>query len=233
MKRQIKINTYEKPESLAEDLSSKIKEAIEEQLNNYKKVNLLLPGGSTPKETLSSLSRENIDWSRVNVFTCDEKCLNANDSGRYDNILRSVFFNDETKKTAFYPMLNDDGCFDSSRHLHEKYLNEINKWPNITFIGVGADGHIAAIFEGATEYKEMMNSKENKLYSVKSSNLEEDRVSVSFNRILNSSSIFLILSGQEKLTVLKDAVTFEGKETVLSSLIENYWPVVNAYWSKK
>ena len=65
------------------DLFSKTVEIIIEQINHFlsikKRVQISLSGGSTPAEVYRLLSREDIDWSRVDIFLGDERWVDTSD----------------------------------------------------------------------------------------------------------------------------------------------------------
>jgi 6-phosphogluconolactonase len=68
---------------------------------------------------------------------------------------------------------------------------------------MGADGHIASLFPNAPE----LLVAESKFACVAALHPEtgQERMSLSFSRLLNSKSIWLVITGQEKRSVLEQA----------------------------
>ena len=83
-----------------------------------------------------------------------------------------------------------------------KYQDFIER-TDVVILGMGPDGHTASIFPNDLQSDKVLSSNEKSVFSTKAPNHPEQRITCSLEMITNASSIYLIISGDEKLKVLK------------------------------
>ena len=75
----MKIKQFKCIEQLENSLVRDIVKIITDSIENYGDARILLSGGSTPINLYSTLSQQNINWSKVKIGLVDERFVN-NDS---------------------------------------------------------------------------------------------------------------------------------------------------------
>lgn len=133
-----------------------------------KTTHLALSGGRTATAFLAALGERApeaaVDWSRVHVWWVDELFLPAARPDRNEALTRAAFLcRIPIPDENVHAMPSSDAGMD----LHaaaaayaaelERFGTERHPWPNffVCFLGIGADGHIAALFPDRWEIQEV------------------------------------------------------------------------------
>lgn len=207
----------------AEELGSEAAKAISEQINRAVKKNgearMVVSTGSSQFEMFQSLGRENIDWSRVEVFHLDEYIgLPITHIASFRKYLYERFIN-------FVPVKKFHGVdveSDISQTI-QNLTSEIRKKPvDLGLIGIGVNGHIAfndppADFDTREAYIEVKLDDQCKMQQVSErwfktiTDVPDRALSMSVWQIMQCKSIISIVPHQVKA----DAVfkTFTSKLT--------------------
>ena len=207
----------------AEELGSEAAKAISEQINRAVKKNgearMVVSTGSSQFEMFQSLGRENIDWSRVEVFHLDEYIgLPITHIASFRKYLYERFIN-------FVPVKKFHGVdveSDISQTI-QNLTSEIRKKPvDLGLIGIGVNGHIAfndppADFDTREAYIEVKLDDQCKMQQVSEgwfktiTEVPDRALSMSVWQIMQCKTIISIVPHQVKA----DAVfkTFTSKLT--------------------
>ena len=228
MQKKIKINEKTKLlifTSKNEFISELIK-IFNEQFVRYEITNFLLPGGKTPIDFYKELSKQKFDWGKLTFSLTDERLLNKayhkssqlNYTNIYNHLLGSI---DNMIKPDFIHLPENKENYDQS--TLQEFLKRFS-----TFLGVGADGHIASIFPN--DFDE--NSKETIFFSSKEHN-NHYRVSWTFNSLLKSQAIFIMLSGEEKKEIVEETMKFkQNSDMPYIKLLKSFTNQVTILWNK-
>lgn len=205
MINSLPIHTFAADEFI-EGSAQALKDQIEEQLKESDYVTVALSGGSSPLPVYEKLSAYDLPWNRIGFFLVDERCTpnNAPDSN-YGNI-KEVFF--QKISSEVFPIIQEgksyeDCATDYGVLLHEK-LKIVNGFPSfdLLVLGMGLDGHIASLFPDTEALKEETTPVV--LNGVPQLNTE--RITITYPVILNSTSVVLLIKGEEKRSVLSKAL---------------------------
>ncbi len=166
---------------------------------------LALSGGSTPLPLFELLSQPSaallINWSLLDIFWCDERCVPADDpESNYGNAMK--YFSrpplDQAKK---HRLAGDATDVDAVAHAYEKAM--LKACPggrfDMVLLGVGEDGHTASLFPKTTALTE-----ENRLYvpnAVPQRN--ETRLTMTFSTIDRAKALYVLAIGKAKSKILK------------------------------
>ena len=166
-----------------------------------------LSGGNTPQYLYQLLASHayslNINWKKVFIFFSDERYVPHNDKESNfkmakDNLLKDILI---PAKNVFAIPVSSTPEKDALHY--ENTIKKIFGGKPVTFdlmlLGMGADGHTASLFPGSALLKE-------KKRLVKAVYLPEKniyRISFTLPLINRSKQILLLVSGKEKVPVLK------------------------------
>ena len=189
------INKYDSCSKLFTDLCKYFNELHEKTNNRF----YILPGGETPIPFYKILSSKVKDWEHTNLILSDERIVEPNSNKSNSTLLNKHLID----KIIIQPKPH---YIDLNKYIHEKKnifsintfdLDQITSLvPEICFLGLGEDGHFASIFP----YK--IDRNFSTLFITKNSEETFYRISLSFNYILKSKKIVLIVVGNRKSEIL-------------------------------
>ena len=161
--RQIspRILQFSDPETLAREAARFFAERAGKALEAGSFFRVALSGGTTPKSMYSVLAdapfRDQVDWSRVQVFFSDERFVppdspESNYRTAYENLLSKV----PIPERFVHPVATEDVSPEESaslyvegiRRVFEVGLTEVPRF-DLILLGLGPDGHTASLFPGS------------------------------------------------------------------------------------
>jgi 6-phosphogluconolactonase len=181
-------------------------------IDEFGEMTVVLTGGTMGSAVLEAISaspaRDTVDWSRVNVWWGDERWLPSGDPERNETQARAALLDfvavDPARVHAFAA---SDGPLDLDAAA-EAYAQELLEhggrgnalpWFDITFLGVGPDGHVASLFPEKSGIRETVAT----VIPVRNSpKPPPERLSLTLPVINSSARVWLVLSGPDKASAL-------------------------------
>lgn len=204
-------------QTLAGSVAARFITKVVDLLDQQSEVNVVLTGGSVGTAVLAAINespaRDSIDWSRVCLWWGDERWLTRgdperNDTGAREALLDHVALLPENIHWAPAPGDTDDldaGDLDAAALAYSAELAatapEGAAYPrfDITFLGVGPDGHVASLFPEAAGIR----VTDATVIAVRNSpKPPPERLSLTLPVLNSSDRIWLVLSGPDKAAAL-------------------------------
>jgi 6-phosphogluconolactonase len=108
---------------------------------------LALAGGTTPKATYEALAGLPLDWSKVDVFFGDERCVPADHADSNYRMAKAALFDRITiPSERIHRMQGELADRDAAARAYEAELPERI---DVVVLGIGEDAHTASLFPGA------------------------------------------------------------------------------------
>lgn len=199
-------------QALAESVAEKFLTKAATIISRRGEATVVLTGGSVGIGVLAAINaspaRDTIDWSLVNFWWGDERWLPRGDALRNDKQARDALLDhmpvDESRVHPF--PASDDGLeLDAASAAYAAELataaGDGGLLPrfDITFLGVGPDGHIASLFPERGGIREESHT----VISVRRSpKPPPERLSLTLPAINSSQRIWLVLAGADKASAL-------------------------------
>lgn len=120
-----------------------------------------LNGGSSPVrffQLLATEYREQVDWSRVNAFWGDERCVPPNDPGSNYRLAMELLINHVSMPTENIHRVKGEmdpvSAAEDYITILKNFADADLKFPRFDFVllGMGEDGHTASLFPGSPVY---------------------------------------------------------------------------------
>lgn len=197
-------------QALAGSVAARFITKVVDLLDQQPEVNVVLTGGSVGIAVLSAINdspaRDSIDWSRVSLWWGDERWLPAGDAERNDQQARDALLDNvalsPTRVHAF-PSSDQIESLDDAAANYSAELAGVGDaaYPqfDITFLGVGPDGHIASLFP---DYPGIQVTDETVVAVRNSPKPPPERLSLTLPVINSSDRIWLVLAGADKASAL-------------------------------
>lgn len=130
------------------------------ELEKKDELNMIFASAPSQMDVINELMKhDEIDWSRINAFHMDEYIGLPGDAPQsFGQYLRERFFTKKPFKNVFYL---DGNAKDISAEC-KRYGALLDQYPvDITFLGIGANGHLAFDDPGIADFHDPVNVKVN------------------------------------------------------------------------
>ncbi|MBC7589761.1 MAG: 6-phosphogluconolactonase, partial [Salinibacterium sp.] len=198
--------------SLAAAVAARSITKVVDLVAEFDEASVVLTGGTMGSAVLeainSSPARDSVDWSRVNVWWGDERWLPAGDPQRNETQARAALLDhvplDPARVHAF--AASDSGL--ELEAASDSYAAEIAAHTranatmphfDITFLGVGPDGHVASLFPERGGVRERAKT----VICVRTApKPPPERLSLTLPAINSSARVWLVVAGADKAVAL-------------------------------
>lgn len=199
-------------QSLAGSVAARFLTKTVDILDEKDTANVALTGGTMGAAVLEAINtspaRDSVDWSRVHFWWGDERWLPAGDPERNEVQARAALLDHiAVPDTNIHPFAADDGSL-SLEDAAAAYADELAAHASdralqprfdITFLGVGADGHIASLFPDKAGISE---TEATVVWLRDSPKPPPARLSLTRPVINSSDRIWLVLAGADKASAI-------------------------------
>jgi 6-phosphogluconolactonase len=175
---------------------------------------IALTGGTTPEHAYQLAAKHEGDWSNVELWWSDERCVPPDDErSNYGLAKRTLIDNLRTAPRAVHRIKGELGK-DEAAADYERELG--NTEFDLELLGVGPDGHVASLFPNAPTLQD-----QTRRVVPAEPGLEPfvDRVSLSLPALRSARQIVFALAGAGKADAARRAFASEpGPQTPASLL---------------
>ena len=141
--KTMKIKQFKSIEQLENSLVRDIVKIITDSIENYGDARILLSGGSTPINLYSTLSQQNINWSKVKIGLVDERFVNNDSEFSNEKLIRKNLLQNYAKEAIFFEMVYSTDNEKLNLDLVNDKYSSFMKRLDLTILGMGSDGHTA------------------------------------------------------------------------------------------
>jgi 6-phosphogluconolactonase len=176
---------------------------------------LAVPGGSVAERFLPALAWQDIDWSLVDLFFCDERCVPPRSVDSNFGVLDAL----GAERPRVHRMTGEDPDPERAARDYASTLRFVLGSPpalDLALLGVGEDGHIASLFPGRPA-----------LYAADPPVLVEDRapkppplrLTLSLDVLATAREIIVAAFGTGKAAAMAEALQDPSSELPLALLL--------------
>ncbi len=162
---------------------------------------VVLAGGQTPRAVYARLAKEKYDWSAVDVFFSDERCVPPDHPGSNFKMAEEALL---SQVPARVHRMHGETC-DAAGYEEELRSVFGNGLPafDLAFLGMGTDGHTASLFPGDPALEETHRRV------VKVARPDHDRLTLTLPVLSASKLAVFLVSGEEKRSALRRVLAGE------------------------
>lgn len=198
--------------ALTSAVAARFIEKTVDLIEEFGEASVVLTGGTVGIGVLEAINgaaaRDRVDWSRLNLWWGDERWLPAGHADRNETQARRALLDHVPVDPArVHPFAASDGALDLDAAA-DAYAADLAAhamtgstlpWFDITFLGVGPDGHVASLFPELPGIRETVRT----VIPVRDSpKPPPERLSLTLPVINSSARVWLVLAGSDKASAL-------------------------------
>jgi 6-phosphogluconolactonase len=212
MSNERRVILHPDKQSLAAAVAARFITKVVDLIDEFDEASIVLTGGTMGVAVLEAIdlspARDSIDWSRVNVWWGDERWVPAADPDRNALQARAALLNHvalDPARVHEFPASDGGLVLDAAAEAYAAEIaahspaNAAMPHFDITFLGMGPDGHIASLFPERGGIRE----REKTVIPVRNSpKPPHERLSLTLPVINSSARVWLVVAGADKASAL-------------------------------
>lgn len=219
----VDLYVLESPPALHEAAAEWVAEGIRVAVEANGSCRIVLAGGTTPRGLYERLAatpyREVVPWAAVEVFFGDERCVLPDDAQStygmaHDALLRHVPVREEAVHRIRGELLPVEAAMEYEAVVREA-TGEEHPVFDLVLLGIGADGHTAALFPGTPALAE----REALAVATCSPTPPAARVSLTLPVLAGGHYVAFLATGAEKADVVLRTLVPLGEDRLPAAII--------------
>jgi 6-phosphogluconolactonase len=174
---------------------------------------IVLTGGSTPRIAYELAAELEADWSRVELWWGDERCVPADDVlSNYGMAKRALL--DRVTSGAVHRMRGELGREDGAAQYDEE-LGSLQRF-DLMLLGLGPDGHVASLFPS----QPTLDVTDRRVIGAEGRHEPfVDRITLTLPMLRDAREVLFLVSGADKADACKRAFGGEPSHATPGSLV--------------
>ena len=226
------LKQFENTSALDNSLSAEVSERLASAIANHGKATLILSGGRTPMGFFHQLSQQILDWSKVTVTLADERWVDNDHQDSNEKLVRENLLINQAHCAQFLSLKNSAETAVEGEAELEEQLSGYGQF-TVVILGMGDDGHTASLFPGAAALAAGLDLDSGRsCIAVTPTEAPHERISMTLPRLLNTESLIIHISGENKQNVLDQALAGSNVEELpIRSVLQQTQVPVTVYWA--
>lgn len=229
---------FENRAEMISALQAECEVALRSAIEARGEATFMVSGGSTPEPLYKALSQADLDWDAVYVALVDERWVAFEHDKSNEAFTVKHLIQNKAAAANLVGMKNSAETAAEGLADCEAAYQQLAQPFDITILGMGSDGHTASLFPHAKGLEEALNPDSNELCAAIIAQQSEvtgaivERMTLSLAGLLRSKSLVLLITGEEKLAVLR-AAQGEGdvKDMPIRAVLRQDRVPVTVYWA--
>lgn len=204
MTNERRVLVHPDADSLVASVAARFLTKVIDLLDEHETIDVCLTGGTAGVAVLASVAqnpaREGIDWSRVRFWWGDERYLPRGDADRNETQARAALLDAlpvPAENIHSFPAPGEQPTIEDAAAVYADELGDTVF--DITFLGVGPDGHVASLFP---DHPTVRETTAKVVVETASPKPPPERLSLTLPVINSSERIWLVLAGADKAGAL-------------------------------
>jgi len=220
--------------TLQVECESALRDAIEDR----GEATFMVSGGSTPEPLYKALSNSDLDWESVYVALVDERWVDFEHDKSNEAFTVKHLIQNKAAVANLVGMKNSADTAAEGLDDCESAYQQLAQPFDVTILGMGSDGHTASLFPHAPGLEGALSQDSEQLCAALIANQSEvtgaitERMTLTLAGLLRSKSLVLLITGDEKLAVLRAAQAGNDvNEMPIRAVLQQQKVPVVIYWA--
>jgi 6-phosphogluconolactonase len=174
---------------------------------------IVLTGGSSPRSAYELAAGLETDWTAVELWWGDERCVAADDERSNYGMAKQALV-DRVSVGVVHRMRGELGR-DRGAELYEQELGALERF-DLVLLGLGPDGHVASLYPGEAT----LDETERRVIGAEAK-LEPyvDRITLTLPMLCRANEVLFLVTGTDKADAAKRAFGGEPSRSTPGSLV--------------
>ena len=206
---------YDSVEEMADAVAGDVGFIVESALDARGSCLLALPGGRTPKPVFERLAKADLNWKKVTIIPTDDRLVPMDDEHSNVRAIAQAFLRAGARVV---PIAAEIADYKLAGNSADARLQDLPWPPDLCWLGMGEDGHVASIFAGPDLQDALDAPKARRAVGVMPDPMPSDapvpRVTLTRAAILSARTILITIAGDDKKELLEQAIA-DGQSSKL------------------
>src|SRR3954447_19012088 len=207
---------YDSVDELADAVAGDVGFIIESAVDARNASLIAVPGGTTGPVVFGKLARQKVPWKKVTVIPTDDRLVAVDSELSNVRELARAFLPLGARVVPLTSEAADD--YKLAGSAADARLQDLPWPPDLVWLGVGDDGHTAAIFAGPDMQDALDAPRARRAVGVMPdpmpANAPVARVTLTRAAILSARTVLITLTGEDKREMLERAIA-DGQSSKL------------------
>jgi len=206
---------YDSLDELADAVAGDVGFIIESAVDARGSSLVAVPGGNTGPAIFPKLAAQKLPWKKVAIIPTDDRLVPMDDDRSNVRAIAKTFL---PLGARVVPIATEIADHKLAGNSADARLQDLPWPPDLTWLGMGSDGHTASIFAGADLQDALDAPKARRAVGVMPDPMPQDapvaRVTLTRSSILSSRTVLITITGEEKRGLLEQAIA-DGQSSKL------------------
>lgn len=227
---------FDSKEQMTQALAQSLESRLTSALSDQGQASLMVSGGSSPEGAYKYLSNLDIQWQNVNVAMVDERWVDVDHEKSNEAFIKRTLLQNKAQKANFICMKNSAQSAELGQAQCQAAYEKVAQPFDVTILGMGPDGHTASLFPHAQGLENGLESDQlvcaiNAIESEVTGSITE-RMTLTLNAISRSKVVKLLISGDTKLAVYREALEGDDVHAMPLRAVLNHPDIeLEVYWA--
>ncbi|HWV16318.1 MAG TPA: 6-phosphogluconolactonase [Cellvibrio sp.] len=229
---------FKSREEMIGELQSICIAALNSAIDERDEASFMVSGGSTPEPLYKSLSAVDLDWESVYVALVDERWVDFEHDKSNEAFTVKHLIQNKAAAANLVGMKNSAATAAEGLADCEAAYQQLAQPFDITILGMGSDGHTASLFPHAQGLQAALDANASELCAAIIAKQSEvtgaitERMTLTLAGLLRSRHLLLLITGDEKLAVLRQAQAGSDiNEMPIRAVLQQQQVPVSIYWA--
>lgn len=230
--RAIRLHEFADGEALAADLAQTVASNLRAGIDLRGGAVLAVSGGSTPGKFFETLSKQQLDWTKVVVTLVDERFVPPVSERSNERLVREKLIRNEARLARFVGLYANVATVEDAARQADAGVTLLGAVFDVVVLGMGGDGHTASFFPDAPNLAELTDPNQTRrVMSVHAPSGGEPRLTLTMPLIANARFLALHIEGQAKKAVLDAALADQANRLPIARVFDAAASSIAIYWA--
>ena len=208
----------------AQALAQAVAQNLRDTLATQERATLAVSGGKSPIAFFQALSRQDLDWARVNITLVDERIVPTRHADSNTGLVRQHLLQNRAAAATWLPMIDDAASEGSLKNPADAVAFALRHYvqPDVLVLGMGGDGHTASIFPQAPQFADAVRPDyPQPLLHTSPITAPHERISMTLAAIVATPHVYLAIAGADKRRVYEAAAQAQTAQYPISYVLHS------------